>query len=42
MVGWYECRWIVEEYPPGWQVNWEGWKELQAMVCGADAVRQLE
>lgn len=30
------------DHPPGWQVIWEGWKELQAMVCGADAVKQME
>ena len=27
---------------PGWQTIWEGWKELQAMVCGADVAYELE
>jgi hypothetical protein len=30
------------DHPPGWQVIWEGWKELQAMVCGADAVKHMK
>jgi hypothetical protein len=30
------CR---RDYPPGWQVIWEGWKELQAMVCGFDVMK---
>jgi hypothetical protein len=25
--------------PPGWQVLWEGWAELQAMLCGYDAMK---
>ena len=29
------------DHPPGWQVLWEGWTELQAMLCGADVVKQL-
>ncbi len=29
------------DHPPGWQVLWEGWKELQAMLCGADAMKTL-
>ena len=29
------------DHPPGWQVIWEGWKELQAMVCGADVIKLL-
>ena len=28
--------------PPGWQTIWEGWKELQAMVCGADAIKLFQ
>ena len=30
------------DHPPGWQTLWEGWKELQAMVCGADVASALE
>ena len=30
------------DHPPGWQTIWEGWKELQAMVCGADAIKSLK
>ena len=26
------------DHPPGWQTIWEGWKELQAMVCGAEVM----
>ena len=29
------------DHPPGWQVLWEGWAELQAMLCGAEVVKQL-
>ena len=29
------------DHPPGWQVLWEGRKELQAMLCGADAMKTL-
>jgi hypothetical protein len=29
------------DHPPGWQVLWEGWRELQAMVCGYDVSKQL-
>jgi hypothetical protein len=29
------------DHPPGWQTIWEGWKELQAMVCGADVVKTM-
>jgi hypothetical protein len=28
--------------PPGWQTIWEGWKERQAMVCGADAIKLFQ
>lgn len=27
------------DHPPGWQVIWEGWKELQAMVAGYEAMK---
>jgi len=27
------------DHPPGWQVIWEGWKELQAMVVGYEAAK---
>lgn len=30
------------DHPPGWQTIWEGWKELQAMVCGADALKSIK
>ena len=30
------------DHPPGWRTIWEGWKELQAMVCGADVMKSLE
>jgi Transposase DNA-binding len=30
------------DHQPGWQTIWEGWKELQAMVCGADVAYELE
>lgn len=30
------------DHAPGWQTIWEGWKELQAMVCGADVAYLLE
>ncbi|NQT36548.1 MAG: IS4 family transposase [Planctomycetes bacterium] len=30
------------DHPPGWQTIWEGWKELQAMVCGADVMKSME
>jgi hypothetical protein len=29
------------DHPPGWQTIWEGWKELQAMVSGADVVKSM-
>lgn len=28
------------DHPPGWQTIWRGWNELQAMVCGYDAMKQ--
>jgi len=30
------------DHPPGWQTIWEGWKELQAMVCGADGMKSTK
>lgn len=30
------------DHPPGWQTLWEGWKELQAMVAGVEAMKELE
>lgn len=27
------------DHPPGWQVIWRGWNDLQAMVCGYDAMK---
>jgi hypothetical protein len=30
------------DHRPGWQVLWEGWKELQAMLCGADVMKQIK
>jgi hypothetical protein len=30
------------DHPPGWQVLWEGWKELQAMLCGANVMKTIE
>ena len=27
------------DHPPGWQVLWEGWKELLPMVIGYDVAR---
>lgn len=28
------------DHPPGWQILWRGWNDLQAMLCGADVVKQ--
>ena len=30
------------DHPPGWQTIWNGWQDLQAMVAGADAMKQLK
>ena len=30
------------DHPPGWQTIWEGWKELQAMACGAEVMESME
>lgn len=29
------------DHPPGWQVLWEGWAELQAMLLGYDAMKLI-
>ena len=29
------------DHPPGWQTIWNGWNDLQAMVCGADVMNTL-
>jgi len=28
------------DHPPGWQILWRGWNDLQAMLLGADVVKQ--
>lgn len=28
------------DHPPGWQIIWRGWNDLQAMVCGYNAMKQ--
>ena len=30
------------DHPPGWQVLWEGWTELQAMLTGYDALKLIQ
>jgi hypothetical protein len=30
------------DHPPGWQVLWEGWTELQAMLTGYDAMKLIQ
>lgn len=30
------------DHPPGWQTIWRGWQDLQAMVCGFDAMKELK
>ena len=27
------------DHPPGWQTIWRGWNDLQAMLCGVDAMK---
>ncbi len=27
------------DHPPGWQTIWRGWNDLQAMICGYDAMK---
>lgn len=29
------------DHSPGWQTLWKGWADLQAMVCGAEAMRAI-
>lgn len=30
------------DHPPGWQTIWRGWRDLQAMVIGVEAVKELK
>jgi len=30
------------DHPPGWQTIWEGWKDLQAMVCGVETIQSMK
>lgn len=30
------------DHPPGWQTIWRGWKDLQAMVTGVEALKETE
>jgi hypothetical protein len=30
------------DHSPGWQTIWRGWQDLQAMVCGYDAMKKLK
>lgn len=30
------------DHPPGWQTIWNGWADLQAMVTGVDAMKQIK
>ena len=30
------------DHSPGWQTIWRGWQDLQAMVCGYDAMKELK
>jgi hypothetical protein len=30
------------DHPPGWQTIWRGWYDLQAMVCGYNAMNELK
>ena len=30
------------DHRPGWQTIWRGWQDLQAMVCGFDAMKELK
>ena len=29
------------DHPPGWQTIWQGWNDLQAMVAGVEAIKNL-
>ena len=30
------------DHPPGWQTIWNGWNDLQAMVCGFDTMKTIK
>lgn len=30
------------DHPPGWQILWRGWNDLQGMLCGADVIQNLK
>ena len=30
------------DHPPGWQTIWKGWNDLQAMVAGVEAMKNLK
>ena len=30
------------DHAPGWQTIWRGWNDLQAMLCGVDAMKKLK
>jgi hypothetical protein len=30
------------DHPPGWQTIWRGWYDIQAMVCGYNAMNELK
>lgn len=30
------------DHPPGWQVLWRGWNDLQAMLCGVDVMKTIK
>jgi len=30
------------DHPPGWQILWRGWVELQAMLCGAEVASTMK
>lgn len=30
------------DHPPGWQTIWNGWNDLQAMVCGFDTMKTMK
>lgn len=30
------------DHPPGWQTIWRGWNDLQAMVCGVEAMKMAD
>jgi len=30
------------DHPPGWQILWRGWTDLQAILCGVDIAEQIK